>query len=145
MLAAIGIEDDEIEEKLELYVGYSCDMVKRFSSHVSNINNSRLDDEDILYFQRRCRDLEVMEPLFIPLSYEPTFDGMALVFQESVFIAIMGTWEAKSVRANRLSTWKAVRRMKLADEDDHLPEGWHGANREIPYVTSSIRMVACRH
>lgn len=134
MLAAIGVEQDK--EVVELYIGSGRDMLKRHQSHVSRIKNINPSSSGGQYFHRRCRDLGVTEPLFIRLINEPTQDGMALVFQESVCIAITGTWGPKGVPIHRLRTWKAVRGMRLADEHDHLPDGWRGANREIPLVTS---------
>lgn len=135
MLAATGIENDE--EVVELYIGHSIDMTKRFSTHISAIKSlSRPEPSDNKkqYIHRRCRQLGVTMPLFIRLCNEPTKDDSALKFQETVCIAMMGTWGARDVPKHKVAVWKAVRKMRLADENDVMPDGWYGANREIPCV-----------
>ena len=128
LLVAVGHENGQ--EAVELYFGSSDNMANRFEGHASSIKYGK----NVQYFHQRCRDLKVERPLFIPVSYEKGGDDLALYFQESGHIAMVGTWRLKNAKATRLATWRAVRRMKLVDEDEKLPPGWDGANCEIPFV-----------
>ena len=130
LLVAINHEDGDVE----LYLGSSDDMLKRFEKHIWSISRITPIPTRIQYFHRRCRKLNVSKPLFIPMSYEVTGDNLALLFQESGHIAINGTWEIKNAPARRIKTWEDVKEMKWPCEDEVLPPGWSGANCEIPFV-----------
>lgn len=125
--------------QVELYSGASNDMRKRYKEHLACIRRAGRPSARVLHFHRRCHALARRngpgryKTLLIPLSHEPDYDQEALDFDESCHIATFGLWQRSNAPPARLTAWKVVQSMKL-DSGDKLPDGWNGANREIPFV-----------
>lgn len=128
LLVASGTENDK--QIVELYVGSSENMALRYQRHVNLIEKC---GARMQHFHWRCLQLDDTTPLFIPLSYDSTCDNDTLRFRESMHIAFIGSWgRTMSVKNIQREAWSIVRNMRLPGKEERLPEGWRGANREIP-------------
>ena len=128
LLIARGTENDK--QVVELYVGSSENMAIRYQKHVNLIERC---GARMQHFHMRCLQLKDMEPLFIPLSHDSTCDNVTLRFRESMHIAFIGSWgRTLSVKNIQREAWRIVRNMRLPEKEERLPDGWRGANREIP-------------